>query len=332
MDEAEIHDIVITVSTEELIERLAAYGVTRKNLAYDCRHGYLPHPNTDIHDSGRGRAGRYDASVVPRAKRLYRLRKAHCEPRTIRLLLFLRDGWGWEYIRGDCIEGARTVLGQSLNGLKRYAPKGTLDDFAVDNIIAHQHDALLRKLGKPTPNLKPTSQQTTRFFLGVFGTGQPIEGASSKRVMAPIARAFWPGIGRFQTWALCKAFDVLVILMDLRSERMTERIANASDQQTERGRKSYLHHLRLVRFVMRRMSRPVPKGTSFSLITLGGHAAKIDQKDFAKSGMSMYQMLAASIGIFIAIEIAFEEFVECWRPMLPSLMKAVLSKPGPARD
>jgi hypothetical protein len=78
--------------------------------------------------------------------------------------------------------------------------------------------------------------------------------------------------------------------------------------------------------VARRRSRPHTKGVCFNLITLGGQAAKIDRNDFAKCGLSMYQVFAAMVGLSIAIRMAFEEFVKTWKPALPGLMKSILSQ------
>ena len=63
----------------------------------------------------------------------------------------------------------------------------------------------------------------------------------------------------------------------------------------------------------------------FNLVTLCGQAAKIDPRDFAKCGMSMYQAFAAVVGLAIAIEMAFEELVETWKPMLPMLTKSLFA-------
>ena len=325
-DEREIRD---NVSTDELLERLAAYGVTREGLAYDCRHGYLPHPTIDVHESGRGRAGWHEPFVVHRARMLYRLRRRGCDAKTIRLILFLRDGWGWERIRRDCVTSAAKMMEISLNGLKRFAPDGGIDDFAVDFIIDHQYKWLVSKFDDAPPGLKPTSQETTRFVLGTFGTGEPIEGASAKRLSGPIAQAIWPDMGRLQRWLFCKAFDFLTVMLDLRSERMLDRIQDADPEQVRKGCWEFrLHHF-LLRRVARRRSRPHTKGVCFNLITLGGQVAKIDRNDFAKCGMTMYQVFAAMVGLSIAIRVAFEEFVTTWKPALPNLMKSILSQAAP---
>lgn len=333
MNDPEIHDNVNLMSTEELLVALACYGVTREKLAYDCRWGYLPHPQADVHDSGRGRAGWYPAFTLPRAKYLYRLRKRGCEARTIRILLFLRDAWGWEWIREDCIQSAAIIMGQSLNGLKRFSTKDGLDDFAVDNIIAHQHDALLRKLDLPPADLKPTSQETTRFVLSTFGTGEPLKGATGKRLTAPIARAFFPGINPFQTWLYCKAFDVLAMMLDLRSTRMLERIANANDSFVKRSRWSYRFHLWLIRKTIRRLAKPSgTKGICFNLITLGGQIQNISADDFAKSGLSKYQVLAASVGIHIAMDAAFQELYDTWEPIMRTWIATIFRKRDDTRS
>lgn len=323
-DEREIRD---NVNTDETLMRLADWDVTREHLAYDVRHHYLPPPDSDIHESGRGRGGRYKPFAVRRARMLCRLRKLKCDPRTIRLVLFLKDGWGWEYIRDDCLTSTAKVVGLSLNGLKRYAPSGDVDDFAVDNIIEHQYQAMLSKVDNPSPDLKPTSQETTRFVLGTFGTGEPIKGATGKRISEPLAKAVWPKMGRFQRWLFVIAFDVLTAMLDLRSERMLHRIENAQERNLERGRYDYRCNMFLLRKLARKSVRGRTKGVCFSIVGLGGQAAKIDPKDFVRCGLSMYQMFAAVVGMTVAFSIAFEGLYETLQATLPALTKSLLRKP-----
>lgn len=321
--EGEIRD---NVSTDELLEHLAGYGATRANLAYCCRHGYLPHPMIDVHQSGRGRGGWYPGFVVPRARAFFRLRRTNCDPRTIRLILFLHDGWGWEYLRDDCVASAAKVFGISLNGLKRYAPTGEVDDFAVDNIIEHQHQWLLNKVNNPSPNLKPTSQETTRFIVGTFGTGTPIKGASGSRLSGPLLKLLSPKMGRFRRWLLVMAFDIVTAMLDLRSDRMLRRIETVGEKNIQRGRYDFRCNIFMLRRMARRSVGGRTKGVCFSIISLGDHASKIDQKEFAKCGLSMYQMLAAFVGISVAMSMAFEELYETLNTMLPILTRSLFRK------
>jgi hypothetical protein len=323
-DEGEIRD---NVSTDEILERLSDWDGTREHLAYDVRHHYLPPPDTDVHDSGRGRGGWYKPYVVPRARMLYRLRRVKCDPRTIRLILFLKDGWGWEYVRDDCMMGAAKIFGISLNGLKRYAPSGVVDDFAVEAIIEHQHEWLLSKVDKPSPDLKPTSEETTKFVLGTFGTGEPIEGATAKRLTEPMAKAMWPKMGRFKRWLFVMLFDAFTAMLDLRSERMLHRIEHAGEKNLRRARYDWRCNLYLLRRVARKLVRGKTKGVCFSLIGLGGQAAKIDPNQFKKCGLSMYQMFAAFVGMTVAFSMAFEELYETLKTTLPVLTKSLLGKP-----
>jgi hypothetical protein len=304
------------IETSALLVKLQPYGATSDTLKYDCRHGYLAHPRVEALESS-GRRGFWSETAVRRAKFLYRLRARGADGRTIRLLLFLHDGWGWEWIREDCITGVKRTLELSMNGIKRYAPSGEPDAFAIDNIREHQHAALVRAVGDNT-DLKPTSEETTRFSVGLLRDGVPLEGGSARRLSEPLMRLFWPGIGKFETWVLTTAFDLIAGLLDLRADRIVFRVEHANAKQVERGRKSTVENLRLLRSVFRRSARRQTKGVRFNLLTMGGQISSISDAEFQRLGMSRYLVLAGIIGGSTAITSAIDEFIARWQPLVPS--------------
>jgi hypothetical protein len=68
-----------------------------------------------------------------RAERLYRLRAlARRSGRgpsgdVLRLLLFFRDAWGWEFVKARCIEGYRIMVRQATRGVANRTRKKRLD-------------------------------------------------------------------------------------------------------------------------------------------------------------------------------------------------------------
>ncbi len=100
-------------TTAELISGLANAGlrVTTNMLRQDVRDGYLPAPTTVTRPGfAKGRVGLWDRQAVRRAYHCYRLRRLGLQGDTLRIFLFLRDGWGWEQVQPICLKGVEKLV------------------------------------------------------------------------------------------------------------------------------------------------------------------------------------------------------------------------------
>lgn len=110
-------------TTGEVLQRLSALGlfVTATMIADDTDAHYLPERQT-AHLGRDGASGAWEPWMERRAERLYRLRaldrRSHHGPsgNVLRLMLFLKDGWGWEHVKKTCIEGYRIFVRGSMRG------------------------------------------------------------------------------------------------------------------------------------------------------------------------------------------------------------------------
>ncbi len=121
-------------TTDEVLGCLHRRGldVTRNMLGQDVKAGYLPKLVMD--PRGVGGIGRWWTPVaVERAVYLYRLRRRGVHGDLLRVLLFLRDGWGWEEVRPICVAGlqkAIRVQGRKVTGHLRNPTPTNLDVLA----------------------------------------------------------------------------------------------------------------------------------------------------------------------------------------------------------
>ncbi len=162
------------LTTAEVLDRFRRLGlcVTEKQIANDTVDRFLPPRPLGQAREGRGRTGLWEPWMVRRAERLYRLRRrkgADGQPMvygdTLRILLFIRDGWGWSTgIRDLCLQGLEKGRTATLAPARRYM-RGPADrekvEFALD---AHDVDLI----------------PAERYAVGMAAFGQPLEGGSLK--------------------------------------------------------------------------------------------------------------------------------------------------------
>jgi len=178
-------------TTQEVVEWLGGLGlaVTEKQIANDTVDRFLPPRPVETAPAGRGRKGIWEPWMVRRAERLYRLRRrkdADGQPLvygdTLRLLLFIRDGWGWSSgIRELCLQGFEKSVAATLAPVHKYTrnPKEREQvDFALE-----AHDAVL------SPG--------QRYATGVLAFGEPLEGGSLQGIVRA-AEAL--GVVQFPPW------------------------------------------------------------------------------------------------------------------------------------
>jgi hypothetical protein len=315
------------IETKDLVATLSAFGVDENALKNDVRRHFLCPSNTVRAGDGRPRVGYWSPAAVRRAYRLYELRSRGAKGEILRLLLFLEDGWGWQYVRRTCIEGVRRGIAASLSGLARYAGTGTPDPFAVEAVIAHQHAALERTIGEDT-GARPTSEPMTRFYLGMLRNGVPLEGGTAKSLVEPMNRLFFPEASDEEIATSSWIFDVLATMLDLRLERVVALIEAADANQAERARRSVFENFGNIRDALRRQNGEEPCGDTVNALAVWDWLAKIPAREFAKNpaGLTVPQALGYVMGMSLALDAAFNELTEFAENMmlfLPVVMQRV---------
>jgi hypothetical protein len=305
--------------------------VTQARLKNDVSRHFLPPPRTVPSEDGRSRVGYWNAVAVTRVKRLYRLRRRGVEGEVLRLLLFLADGWGWEHVRDTCRTGVDRATSMSLSGLGQYVRKRQPDGFAIENIRKHQHEPLVRALGD-VDGLKETSEPMTRFYLGVLKDGVPLEGGSARSLMEPMLQSFVPEASPDDASFAAMMFDVIATLLDLRAERLVQRVEAAGAHDVECGRLGLRSVLRDLRRIARRAAGPDARGTSCNLLGVGGHARELGEHLAASPGrVTLAQVLGYCVGMHVALRVAFRELAASFEgllPMLPALMGSLPTMNG----
>lgn len=157
-----------SIKTGKLLEKLRDRGleVNPNMLALDVQDGYLPSSEKDSDGNKSGVFGSWDAVTVRRAIYLYRLRKRGIKGQTLKVLLFYRDGWGWEEVKPICLTGLRKVIYLQERIIYQKYRKPTIKD--VED-VAHE---------------SPFKPETAAFILGVGFTGKPFEKGSLKQLFA----------------------------------------------------------------------------------------------------------------------------------------------------
>jgi hypothetical protein len=167
---------VLPETTPDVVQWLRGLGlvVTEKQITNDTVDRFLPPRPVETAPTGRGRAGVWKPWMVRRAERLYRLRRRKDESGlpmvygdTLRILLFIRDGWGWSRgIRDLCLQGYEKGVKATLKPVRQYV-RGPADREKVEFAL-EAHDA----------KLVPAE----RFAAGVAAYGRPLEGGSLRGI------------------------------------------------------------------------------------------------------------------------------------------------------
>jgi hypothetical protein len=297
--------------TSQLLRALAGLRVTESALKNQVHRGYLMPPGDDV----------WSPAAVARAKRCFRLRHRGAKGMVLKMLLFVADGYGWEDIRKDSIEGFTRVTALSLLGVDVYAKNGRSLDSCIPDIVSYQDDAMSRRLG-PDSVIRPTSETTTRFSVGLLHRGEPLEGGSGRRLMGPLLRMMHPRTPDLWVGIFCSAFDVISGLLGLSLPQQISRLENATPRQIETARLSLVENLQLIRRIGRKAAGAAGRGQSFNLLTCFGHAGEMDYSPFSVNGINITPkfMLGGCVGGFLPISIALRDFVASWERLLPSLL------------
>jgi hypothetical protein len=315
------------IETRQLATMLTEFGIEEERLKNDVRRRFLPPPRIVAAADGRPRVGYWSPAAVRRARLLCELRQRGAKGEMLRLLLFLEDGWGWENVRNTCIEGVRRGTAASLTGLARYAPRGAPDDFAVDEIIAHQHASLVSTVGE-VPGMRPTSEPMTRFYLGLLRDGVPLKGGTANSLIAPMNRLFFPEASDEEIATGSWVFDGLATLLDLRPERLLALLNAVDAPHVERGRRSVFVNFGYIANAIRHQNGQERRDTPIDARIVWEWLAKIPAREFAQNpaGATLPQALGYVVGMSIALDATFHEmaeFAKGFLPLLPALMHTV---------
>lgn len=217
-------------TTDHLLARLHARGlkVTRNMLGQDVKSGYLPPLIKD--PRGRRGIGRFwPPFAVERAIYLYRLRRRGVTGNLLRVLLFLRDGWGWAQVRPICEQGVRKVLAAQASPVRRHLR--TVTPASLDFIIEDAAESVLQ------------SDELARFIWGMNFFGQPLPGGS----LQPFFSAFRSIYGQDLSPDVESEAERRIRASGLNNAQLFTIIQSADAAQVERARYSFHLFLRWLR-------------------------------------------------------------------------------------
>lgn len=277
------------ITTNELLERLGRRGlrVTRTMLAQDVRAGYLPAPEMDPRGP-RGGIGRQRASwSVQRATYLYRLRRRGAQGHLLRVLLFLRDGRGWEAVKPICLAGLTKLArmqGRRVTGrLRRVTPTNL--DVLTEEFAAGEF----------------ASPAVARFVWGMGFFGRPLPGGS----LQPLIEAFRTTYGLGSASALDRSAEGLVANLGLSWAGMLVAVEAADPAQADAARQQLLAGLRWFRRLQQAyQAAHGVRGRSTNPLTLFGcPPEQLHALCRSLPGRpTPAQLLAALLGPFVVLE------------------------------
>jgi hypothetical protein len=211
------------LTTDQVLARLQARGleVTRNMLGQDVKARYLP-PLTMEPRGPRGIGRFWSPFAVERAIYLYRLRRQGVAGSLLRVLLFLRDGWGWEDVRPICVTGLRKVIQVQQSPIIRRlrSPTPGSVDFVIQDIV---EDAAIH------------SEELARFLWGIGMFGSPLRGGS----LQPLLDAFQTVYGTHVPYEACEEAERHIWSLGLTYERIVELVSTAEVEQAERARERF---------------------------------------------------------------------------------------------
>lgn len=142
--------------------------VSAKQLDNDTRDGFLPPRESRTRGGVPGRSGEWEPWMFRRAEMLYRLRKIKTDDGkpaisgdVLRLVLFLRDGWGWRgRLMRACLRGLDKSVAGELTPVAKYT-KRYRDNEDIASAL-EQHEV----------TLAPGDQ----YAIGMSLNGEPLDG------------------------------------------------------------------------------------------------------------------------------------------------------------
>lgn len=280
------------ITTNELLRRLHARGleVTRNMLGQDVQAGYLPSLLMD--PRGRGGIGRFwSPFAAERAVYLYRLRRRGVQGDLLRVLLFLRDGWGWEGVRPICERGMQKVLAAQTSPVRKHLRTVTPESLSF--ITEDAAEGMFQ------------SNVLARFVWGMNFFGQPSLGGSLQPFLAVFRTVYDLDVPE----SVDLEAEQLVRDSGLSNERLMATIQSADAEQVERARLRFGHLLRWFRSLQQAfLTNSGERGFSSNPLTLCGKS-KVELQEMGRSlpGRITPSQMLASVFALCLIETQMTE-------------------------
>ncbi len=241
-------------TTEEVLGCLQRRGleVTRNMLGQDVKARYLPKLVMD--PRGVDGIGRWwTPAAVEQAVYLYRLRRLGVQGPLLRVLLFLRDGWGWEDVQPVCVAALRKLMrvqGRKVTERLR-APNPTNLDFLADEFAEEEFRTAAH----------------ARFIWGTGFFGEPLPGGSLQGLFTDFRQVYGlPAAPEVDQMA-----EQLIASLGLSWEGALAAVEAADVATAEAARQAVLAMLRQLRRHQQRYQRQHGiRGRSTNPLTLFG--------------------------------------------------------------
>jgi hypothetical protein len=271
------------MSTAKLLSALRFTGlnVSGNMLSQDVKHGFLPPSESET----RGKGRIWNEWEVRRAVYLYRLRNLGIDAAVIRVLLFLRDGWGWESVKPLCIAGFKTFVDFQTAPVRRRYRKPDKEDV---------RDLLLRDA--------PTKPKLALFNYGLGYFAEPLKGGTLQEFFGQVKS--FAGIND-DSDDLFKPVEQFFAECGFTYERAIKVIAESTEEDFQLARpffRDVMHSMRGAVFQHWKISHEPRQSTN--LITLcNANKAELQilfRKHLKK--ITLAQFLAAGLGIIIIVD------------------------------
>jgi hypothetical protein len=257
-------------------------------LVQDVQDGYLPAPRKEPRGPRSGIGRIWESWTVRRALYLYRLRRRGAKGQLLKVLLFLKDGWGWDDVQPICLAGLRKIIDLESGIVRQHIRKPTASDleFSAED-MASEH------------SLNPES---AAFRWGMGFVGEPLEGGS----LMPVYDAFHTFLtgdksqpsGEYKY--LVSIAELLVAGSGLTWGQMHEVVQEACSEQANRARQQIPTFLRMMRQALHAEHRRQNlRFQSSNLLTWCGRSGQELTKGFRSlpGRITPAQLLAAMMSV-----------------------------------
>jgi hypothetical protein len=326
-------------ATGDVVERLQGLGLqaTIGSIARDTREHYLP-PRDTRHTGRGGNSGLWEPWMVRRAERLYRLRALNRRTKRgptgdlLRTLLLIHDGWGFEYVKGTCIEGYRRLAHGATRGVDNRVRSEPL---TIDNVPFYAEDVAADQY-RPK---EPTNEQIQRieFTLNtvLFGVDTGTGMGTLGTMMDDLARG---DVEPAEMNLFRQAGSILHSMMGLSVDEVITRAENIEARTMLTATREFRKNMYFVRRMFHRKFGSARRGgpPSSNPLSMFGGGAQVRLGDIFRKApvrITPAQFLGGEFLINLAAVRRMEELAQ-WAtgmvPFLPAIMQAALSQQAAA--